>query len=257
MKPIPLHPAAFAAILLAAGCSAPSDNNAQAGADTGVENALSFNEATPGENASEAEAAVPPPPAAPAGASTQDAAPLVQARQVATEIDSAPDVERVPFQGGWAWRRHGQTIRTSSADGRRISYFRPGESTPFFVQQGERSFAYAGGRAQRAYDRGGHGAPVPPDRQSEARQLANQSRHDRDVAQQAPAAPHQDGRQDRPGRNGPQDRDHGGQQAQPPATGNAVAEPSGRDHDRNARGDRRRDRSTDDDQANRMDRRGR
>ena len=244
MKPVLLNSAALAAILLAAGCS--SNGNNQAAADNGADNALAFNEAAPGENVAEAAPSVAPPPAAPAGTPPADAAPLTQAAQIATEVDSAPDVERVPYQGGWAWRRHGQILRTSSRDGR-ISYFRPGESTPFFVQQGEQSFAYAGGRPRRAYDRGGHAAPLAPDRQSEAQRLADQSRHDRSEAEHAPPAPQR--REDRYGGPG---HDH----AQAPAGGNSASDASDHGHDRTAGRDRHRDNADDNTDANRMDRRG-
>ena len=245
MKRILLQSAATAALFLVAGCSGSSTNNVQAGAENGADNGMAFNEAAPADNVAEAAPSVAPPPAAPAGTPAADAAPLAQAAQVAREVESAPDVERVPFQGGWAWRRHGQILRTASRDGGRISYFRPGESTPFFVQQGAQSFAYAGGRPRRAYDRGGHAAPVAPDRQSEAQRLADQSRHDRSEAEHAPPAP-----QRREDRNGGTDRDN----VQAPANGNAAGDAS--DHGRNTGRDRHRGNSDDNSDANRMDRRG-
>ena len=249
MKPYLLQPAAIAAILLAAGCSAPSTTNDQVSAENAADNDLTANDMATAENAAEPSVAIAPPPAAPAGASADDAAPLGRAAQVAREIDSAPDVERVPFEGGWAWRRHGQVLRTASRDGRRISYFRPGESTPFFVQQGEDSFAYAGGHARRAYDRSGHAAPVAPQRRGEADRLADQSRRDRGEAEHAPTPPH---REDQ-GRD--RSRDHGNRADQPQPSANASGDASGRGHDRNGGRDRRRDRTSDDDQANRMGRR--
>lgn len=250
-----LQSAATGAILLAAGCSAPSTTNDQIGAENAAGNELAVNEPGGDENASEAVVAVAPPPSAPAGLSSDDAAPLRQAAQVASQIDSAADVERVPFEGGWAWRRRGQILRTSSRDGRRVSYFRPGETAPFFVQQGEESFAYSGGHARRAYDRGGHAAPVAPARRGDAERLADQSRHDRSEAEHAPAPQHrQDAGQDRSNRHGPSARDHDGNSAEAPAAANTAREPSARDHDRNARTDRRRDRRSDED-SNRMGRR--
>jgi hypothetical protein len=247
MKKILLQSAAAAAILLGAGCSAPSATDNQAAVDNeAAGNALLADEA----GAAESAPAIAPPPAAPAGSSADDAAPLTQASRIASEIQSAPDVERVPFEGGWAWRRNGQILRTSSRDGRRVSYFRPGEGAPFFVQQGEQSFAYAAGNVRRAYDRGGHPAPIAPAQRDDARRLADQSRHDHDQAQHAPAPPQQ--------HNGDQARSDGHDRSAPDRgadNGNAAQEPAGRSHDRNAAGDRGHDRRSDDEQANRTGRR--
>lgn len=248
MKPVLLKSAALAAILLAAGCSSNGDN--QAVADNGADNALAFNDTAPGDNVADAAPTIAPPPAAPAGTPADDAAPLTQAAQIASEIGSAADVERVPYQGGWAWRRSGQILRTSSRDGR-ISYFRPGESTPFFVQQGEQSFAYAGGRPRRAYDRSGHAAPLAPDRQGEAQRLADQSRQDHSQAAHAPA-PQPDQGHDRANGPGHPAGDRAGPPQAPPS-GNAADNAHGGGHDRNAGADRGRDRS--DEESNRMGRR--
>ena len=247
MKTFLLQSAAFATILLAAGCSGSSNSNDQVAAANASDDNLAFNEATPSENMSAP--TVTPPPAAPAGSSSQDAAPLAQAGQIASQIDSAPDVERVPFEGGWAWRRRGQILRTESRDGGRIAYFRPGESAPFFVQQGDRSFAYANGHARRAYDRGGRAAPVPPDRRSDADRLAEQSRHEHSAAEHAPAAPHgsDGGRQDQ--HAGPSSDRHGG--GNDANAGNGSADNG---QDRSARHDGRRDRRSSDAQANRTGR---
>jgi hypothetical protein len=256
MKRYLLQSAAAAAILLAGGCSGSSTNNDQVGAENAAGNALTGNEMAADEDTADAAVSVAPPPAAPAGLSSEDAAPLSQATQIASEIDSAPDVERVPFEGGWAWRRHGQIVRTSSRDGRRISYFRPGESAPFFVQQGEQSFAYSGGQVRRAYDRGGHAAPIAPQRRDEAQRLADQSRHDRSQAEHAPAPPHRQGEADRANRRDRSSNDHAAAHSgQAPSDGNSASEASGRGHDGNAATDRRRDRRPADDSTNRTGRR--
>jgi hypothetical protein len=256
MKRFLLQSVATAAILLAAGCSAPTTTNDQVGAENAADNAIAAGEMGVDESA-EGSLAIAPPPSAPAGLSSDDAAPLGQAAQIASEIDSEADVERVPFEGGWAWRRNGQILRTSSRDGRRVSYFRPGESAPFFVQQGEESFAYSGGHARRAYDRGGRAVPVAPARRDDAQRLADQSRHDRDAAEHAPSPPRQPNPpnrgQDRPDQHGRPGADHGASPGAGPSNGNSASEPAG--HDRNARTDRRRARPTEED-TNRMGRRG-
>lgn len=125
-------------------------------------------------------------PEAPAGVPAAETAPLTQAAAIMEEIDEGAGVERVPYEGGWAWRRDGRIIRTASRDGRRISYFRPGDGTPFLVQQGDETFSYAGGRPQRAFDRRGRPGAVSPQREAEARRLADESRRDRDRAERAP-----------------------------------------------------------------------
>ena len=171
-------------------------------------------------------------PPAPADLPATEAAPLAQAARLAAEIDSGAAVERIPFEGGWAWRREGKIIRTASRDGRRVSWFRPGESAPFLVQQGDETFAYAGGRPQRAIDRRGRPAAVPPQRQEEARRLTDQSRRDRDQAERAPRRPDND----RSASNGDNDRDgNSSTTARPGRDGRTP--PADRDRRRDRRGD--------------------
>jgi len=244
-----LQSVAPVAILFAAGCSAPSTND-QVSAENAAGNAMSVDDIAAVEDA-EASVAVAPPPPAPAGSSAEDAAPLGQAAQIATEIESEAGVERIPFEGGWAWRRNGQILRTSSRDGRRISYFKPGETAPFFVQQGDESFAYSGGQARRAYDRGGRGVEIPPERRGDAQRLADQSRRDHGQAEQAPSPPRQ--RSDRPDQNDRPTRDRARSPGESPPAANMASEMPGRD--RNSRTDRRRDRPSDEDQTNRTGRR--
>src|SRR5437868_1559752 len=180
-----LRPLALSPLLLAAACDG---SNVQAGNEPTINELLAnADEAVPESvnQTGEGVDLVSLPPA-PADAPATETAPLAQAAQIAGEIDSGTGVERVPFEGGWAWRRDGRIIRTASRDGRRVSWFRPGESTPFLVQQGEETFAYAAGRPQRSFDRRGRPAAVAPQRQEEARRLAEQSRRDRDQAERAP-----------------------------------------------------------------------
>ena len=206
-----LRPLAASTLLIVAACGGSGPAN-DAGNDVAVNEALAnLDEAVPedGNGAAEPVDLVSLPPA-PAGAPAAEAAPLTQAAQIASQIDADTSVERVPFEGGWAWRRGGRIVRTASRDGRRVSYFRPGESTPFLVQQGDETFAYRGGRPERAFDRRGRPAVIDRRRQEEARRLADQSRRDRDQAERAPRRP-----------------------------GNAADAGRGRDNDRNDRNDRR------------------
>jgi len=160
MKPVRLLPS-LAVLLLASACGGGSNelaNTEPTANDMAFENMIADDQLADnalGEEEAADEVAVAPPPAPASGLSAEEAAPLAQATQVASQIAEDATVERVRYQDGWAWRRGGQIIRTASRDGRRVSYFRPGESVPFFVQDDDRGFAYAGGRPQRVYDRRG------------------------------------------------------------------------------------------------------
>lgn len=166
----PSHGATLAALLLAAGCArAPTQS---ADATSGA--------ATPATRV--AAAAIPPLPDLPDDVSPEVTQPLNDAGEIAAEIAADTTVERVPYEGGWAWRKEGQILRTVSADGRRVAYFWPGEREPFLVQQAGLSFAYRGGRVQRAYDRSGRPAPVPAALRDDAERLAHRSRDQRDLA---------------------------------------------------------------------------
>jgi hypothetical protein len=243
-----LRPLAASVLLFAAACggSGPAVNTDN---EAGLNETLgNLDDAVPeSENeAGDAVNLVSLPPAA-ADAPAAETAPLAQATEIAGEIDSGAGVERVPFEGGWAWRRGGKIIRTASRDGRRISYFRPGESTPFLVQQGEETFAYAGGRPQRAFDRRGRPGTIPARRQAEARRLADQSRHDRDQAEHAPRRPDND-------HAGPARDDHGNSNRGDDHDGNRTGTAPDRDGhgpsagraDRNGPRDHRRPRRDDD-----------
>ncbi len=186
------RPLAASTLFLAAACGG-SGTTADAGNDAAVNEALaSLDETMPDEAGESAPVDLVSLPPAPADAPAGETAPLTQAAAIATEIDGGAGVERVPYEGGWAWRRDGRILRTASRDGRRVSYFRPGDSAPFLIQQGEETFAYQGGRPQRAFDRRGRPGAVSARRVAEARRLADDSRRDRARAEQAPRRPEND-----------------------------------------------------------------
>jgi hypothetical protein len=239
MNPVRLLPPLALLLAMSACGGGASTNSAAANAELAANAVVANGETAAGTiDEADASAEVAPLPAPPSDLSADDAAPLVQATQVATEIAQDTSVERVPYQGGWAWRRGGQIIRTASRDGSRVSYFRPGESTPFYVQQGDRGFAYSAGRPRRAYDRSGHAAAIDAARRAEAERLAEDSRRDRDEAQQAPARP-------TPDRNGP-DRSGPGRSDHPGANdGDHHGGPAGSDHRAGNNDDRRPDAGND------------
>lgn len=276
MKPVRLLPPLAILLAMSACNGAASSDNVAANADLTANDTIA-NDEMAAENIDEGDASaeVAPLPAPPNDLSADDAAPLVQATQVAAEIAQDSSVERVPYQDGWAWRRNGQIIRTASRDGTRVSYFRPGESAPFYVQQGDRGFAYSRGQPRRAYDRSGHAAQVDAARRAEAERLAQQSRREREEAQRAPSRPTPD--RNRPGRPDANDGNrHDGDHARPDgdhrpnagnnadhrpnAGGNDGRRPgAGTDRTQNDRrsNDRRRAGSDDDDQnGNRLGSRG-
>ena len=170
MKHISLAPgAALAALLLVGGCGAsvPQDKAA----------------AAPPRNGPEvASADVARPPAVPDDANAAEAAPLNDAGEIAAEIASNTMVERVPVDGGLAWVQDGEVLRTASSDGRRISYFHPGDSEPFLVQEGSSAYAYDRGRPRIAYDGDGRAASVPDGARAKAQRLADESRREADAA---------------------------------------------------------------------------
>jgi hypothetical protein len=218
-----------AAILLAAGCNKVADQSNVAAADNG----LVENETAMADNAAADEGApvaVAPVPAPAADVPAADAAPLQQAAIAAAQIESATDVERIPYQGGWAWRRDGQIIRTASRDGR-VSYFRPGDSDPYLVQANGRAFAYANGRVARSYDT--HGRPAQPDtkQRDEGQRLARVSAQERDQARQVAARQPQRVQPERPqppaGR-AHDDRPGNGQAADHGKDGHDMATPDNR-----------------------------
>jgi hypothetical protein len=174
MKFLPMAPGAAFAGLLLVGCgSTPRDSAAAAPAQNGARLVL---------------ADLPRPPAIPDEASDAEAAPLNEAGEIASEISSNTMIERVPVDGGLAWREDGEVVRTASDDGQRIAYFHPGEDRPFFVQREGLAFAYRNGQAQHAYDGNGRPRPVSDAARAEAARLADQSRREREAAEQAARA---------------------------------------------------------------------
>lgn len=217
MKPVRLLPS-FAVLLLASACGGGATTNETANVVDATANDMAMNDQlaadNPEEDADAAPVAVAPPPAPPSDLSAGDAAPLAQATEVAAAIESDTTVERVPYRDGWAWRRNGQIIRTASRDGRRVSYYRAGDAAPFFVQDGDQGYAYAGGRPQRAYDRRGRPSQIDAARRAAAQRAVEQSRHDHDEAQHAPSRPDHGNNdrghdRDRPGGTDRQGGDHG------------------------------------------------
>ena len=173
MKILPMaHGAALAALVLVAGCSRTTTQDAASG-DRAAAGTV-------------ARAEVPRPPAIPDEATDAQAAPLNDAGEIASEISANTMIEQVPVNGGLAWREDGQVVRTASSDGQRIAYFRAGERQPFFVQRGGLAYAYENGRAALAYDGAGRPAPLPEAARADAERVADQSRREREAAEQAP-----------------------------------------------------------------------
>jgi hypothetical protein len=199
---------ALGAALALAGCGSKTTPAAnEAAADNGVAAVDNSTAAVPpedvplpaGDNAvAEDESTAPaiqvvtvptPAPTAPAA----ETAPLTDAIAAEQAIDAGTGITRVQQADGWAWLQNGEIIRTASADGHRVAYFRRGATTPYFVQQDDRGYAYDNGKPTHQYD--GHGRVAAPDAksQAEARDLADAARRRHDSAQQASrTAPHVD-----------------------------------------------------------------
>lgn len=112
-----------------------------------------------------------------------DTTPLSDAALIARLIAAGDGIQRVRHGDGWAWRRQGRIIRTASADGKEVAYFRNGSETPFLVQHDNRAYAYSNGAVTRTYDRNGRAqTPDTRDRQ-EATELVREARDDRDRAE--------------------------------------------------------------------------
>ena len=171
MKFLPMAPGAALAALFLVGCGgAPRDATAAAPEQKGT--AL-------------ARADLPRPPAIPDEATDAQAAPLNEAGEIASEISSNTMIERVPVNGGLAWREDGEVVRTASSDGSRIAYFRPGEDEPFLVQRQGLAVAMDNGRPQVAYDGDGRPLPVSDAARAEAARLAEQSRREQAAAERS------------------------------------------------------------------------
>jgi len=230
--------------LALAGCTADHGNgNEQAvGNDTFANDMAADNaeaalppEALPlpaGETAVVEDASTAPPievvhvPAPAPSTPAAEAEPLSDALAAERLIDAGRGITRVQQPDGWAWMQDGQIIRTASADGHRVSYFRPGSANPYLVQQDGRSYSYSNGRISREYD--DQGRPRTPDaqHQREAQAYVDQARQRRDRAQQASkTAP----RVDRS-----RDRSDDGRRSSAPSPSPAASQESGR-ADRNQR----------------------
>lgn len=173
---LPAPGAALAALFLVGGCSGAAPGDTAAAPDQ--------------KGTALARSEVARPPAIPDEASDAEAAPLNDAGEIASEIGSNTMIERVPVQGGLAWRQDGEVVRTVSQDGQRVAYFHPGEERPFLVQKGGLAFAYERGRAELAYDDQGRPARMSDRARAEAERLADQSRREHDEAERAPPAGH-------------------------------------------------------------------
>lgn len=219
----PMLPAALAATMALAACnSAPTTtDNAMVNADdaAALDNAA-FDEAPVVENVADADtaaveiAAVPRPAA---GTPPAEAEPLADAAVIEDEIRAGNGVQRIRYGEGWAWMRGGRILRTADRDGRNISYFRPGDDKPFFVQRGDHGFAYRDGRPVREFDRDGRPRAPDADRTREADEAAAHARDQRDRAERAREYA-------RPGR----DRHDGRPDATPTPSPSPSASPTGR-----------------------------
>jgi hypothetical protein len=237
LKSLPLS--ALAAALALAACNEAPKTTDNAAVD--VDNAVApddstLNAAPVVEDADEAAAvtvAAVPKPAA--GTAAADAEPLHDAGTIEDEIRDGKGIQRIRYGEGWAWTREGRIVRTADRDGTNVAYFRPGEAKPFFVQRGDRSYAYRGGKPVREFDHDGKARAPDADRVREADDAANQAHDWREKAEQA-----RDGARNDPGANrGARDRRERRPGATPSPTPTPTATPDdrrrdrGRDRDRN------------------------
>jgi len=160
---------AFAALLFVCGCSADPADSA---------------EAQQARADQLARADVARPPVAADEANQSEAAPLDDAGEIASEIESNTAIGRVPVDGGLAWLQDGEVVRTASSDGARVAYFHPGEERPFLVQGRDVAIAYRDGRPALAYDGGGRPVRVPDRARDEAERLATVAGRERAAAEQ-------------------------------------------------------------------------
>lgn len=202
---------AMAAMLVLGACSSPRGDPNQTAANDMT--ATVANDAVPaadlplpaGENAvAEDESTAPaievvqvPTPASTVSAA--EAAPLTDALAAEQLIAAGTGITRIQQADGWGWMRDGQIIRTASRDGHRVSYFRPGSTQPYYVQQDQRGYSYDNGRVAHEYDDRGRPQAPTAQHQREAEQVASDAAHDHDRAQQVSrTAPHVDRSHDRP-----------------------------------------------------------
>jgi len=163
----------------AASSETPASETAAAASDTGE---ATGSAAVVDEAAAPAVTNVVAVPAAPQAADSSVVAPLVDAAAIARSIDGRFGIQRVRQGDGWAWLQHGNIIRTASADGKQVAYFRNGSDNPFFVQNGDHAYSYSGTSVTHAYGRGKPQKLGTGDRQT-ADKLAGRARDDRKDAQ--------------------------------------------------------------------------
>ncbi|MES2989741.1 MAG: hypothetical protein V4808_17750 [Pseudomonadota bacterium] len=233
MKPLPLT--ALAAVLALAACNtAPetTDNAAVNVADATDLDNVSDDEAPLIEDADEAVAvAVPALPKPAAGIPAVEAAPLNDAAKIEEEIRGGRGIQRIRHGQGWAWMRDGRILRTADRDGRNVAYFRGDGDKPFFVQRGDRAYAYDGDRPVREFDRDGRSRTPDAHRTREATEAAREARDQRGRADRARENAGRPDR-DRPGRDRPEAT------PSPTPTPSASPTPRGPGRDRGERGER-------------------
>lgn len=227
LKSLPLT-ALAAALALGACNQAPKTTDNQT---VDVDNAVApddavLNDAPVVEDAADATAVtVAAVPKVAAGTTAADAAPLHDAGTIEDEIREGQNVQRIRYGEGWAWTRGGKIVRTANRDGKEVAYFRAGESKPFFVQRGDRSYAFQGGKPVREFDDDGKARAPDKDRVREADEAATKAHDRREQAEKA-----RDGARDNP--RGGRDRDRR-PDATPSPTPSPAATPGDHRRDRN------------------------
>lgn len=233
LKSLPLT--ALAAALALGACNQAPKTTDNAVVD--VDNAVSpddstLNEAPVVEDAGDATAVtVAAVPKAAAGTSAADAAPLHDAGTIEDEIRDGKSIQRIRYGDGWAWTRGGKIVRTSDRDGKEVAYFRAGETKPFFVQRGDRSYAFKDGKPNREFDHDGKAQAPDVDRAREANEAAEKAHDRREEAEKA-----RDHAKDNP--RGDRGNDHK-PGAAPSPTPSPTASPDGHGRDRGGDRDRR------------------
>lgn len=187
MKTLPFT--ALATMLALAACNGTpqtTDNAAVNTADAADLDNFASHEAPVIEDATEAAAVVlPAVPKPAAGASPAEAAPLADATEIEAAIREGRGIQRIRHGEGWAWMHDGKILRTADRDGKNVAYFRGGADKPFFVQRGDRSFAYQGDKPVREFDRDGRARTPDADQTREATEAAREARDQRTRADRA------------------------------------------------------------------------
>lgn len=227
LKSLPLTALAAALALGACNQAPKATDNASVDVDNAVAaDDSTLNETPVVEDADDATAVtVAAVPKVAAGTSAADAAPLHDAGTIEDEIRDGKDIQRVRYGDGWAWTRGGKIVRTADRDGKEVAYFRPGEAKPFFVQHGDRSYAFQGGKPTREFDHDGKARAPDADRAREADEAATKAHDRREEAEKA-----RDHARDNPRWN----RDGG--ERRPGATPSPSPTPTSDDHGRDRDG---------------------